>query len=103
MSYLKVQFVCLALLATPLPLLLSPPWQIEDEEFNPKTLINKPFPAIKNQTAYAKDDVQVDEDEMVLGIEINGKSRAYPINMLKGPRREIINDQLGGTDIAATW
>ena len=74
-----------------------------DEEFRPVTLIKKAFPAIKNVRVYPADGVLVDDDELVLGVEINGKSRAYPINMLKGPRREIVNDHLGGTDIAATW
>ena len=32
-----------------------------------------------------------------------GQARAYPINMLTGPSREIINDVLGGVPIAATW
>ncbi len=45
----------------------------------------------------------VDDDELVLGVEINGKARAYPLNMLNGPFREIFNDELGGTAIAATW
>jgi hypothetical protein len=36
-------------------------------------------------------------------VMINGESRAYPINMLTGPSREILNDRLGGTAIAATW
>ena len=42
-------------------------------------------------------------NELVLGVVVNGKARAYPINMLTGPAREIINDQLGGAAIAATW
>jgi hypothetical protein len=39
----------------------------------------------------------------VLGVSIGDQSRAYPINMLTGPRREIINDELAGHAIAATW
>ena len=46
---------------------------------------------------------QVTDNELVLGLEIGVESRAYPINMLTGPRREIINDTLGGRRIAATW
>jgi hypothetical protein len=42
-------------------------------------------------------------NELVLGVVVEGKARAYPINMLTGPRREIINDELGGKAIAATW
>ncbi len=41
--------------------------------------------------------------ELVIGVTIGKESRAYPINMLTGPRREIINDKLGGKAIAATW
>ncbi len=43
------------------------------------------------------------DNELVLGVTVNGKARAYPINMLNGPSREIINDTLGGVPIAATW
>ena len=41
--------------------------------------------------------------ELVIGVTIGKESRAYPINMLTGPRREILNDTLGGQAIAATW
>ena len=33
----------------------------------------------------------------------NGAGKTTTINMLTGPRREIINDVLGGRPIAATW
>ena len=42
-------------------------------------------------------------NDLVLGVEVDGQSRAYPINMLTGPSREIFNDQLGDRFIAATW
>lgn len=41
--------------------------------------------------------------ELVLGVTVGKESRAYPINMLTGPVREILNDKLGGQAIAATW
>ncbi len=64
-----------------------------------------PFPAITNAPFVAGTQVsgEVTENELVLGVEINGEARAYPINMLTGPDREIINDHLGGVAIAATW
>ena len=46
---------------------------------------------------------EIRENEPVLGLSISGESRAYPINMHTGPQREIVNDTLGGTAIAATW
>ena len=72
--------------------------------YKPRKLM-RPLPAIRNAPMLKADEVtdQVTGNELVLGVVVNGKSRAYPINMLTGPRREIINDELGGTAIAATW
>ena len=39
--------------------------------------------------------------ERVLGVSINGESRAYPLNLLS--RHEIVNDTVGGKSIAVTW
>ncbi len=46
---------------------------------------------------------RLDDEELVLGVTVGEQSRAYPINMLTGPQREILNDRLGGRAIAATW
>jgi len=46
---------------------------------------------------------QVTDKELVLGVVVNDQARAYPLNMLTGPSREIVNDHLGGRAIAATW
>jgi len=51
----------------------------------------------------AEADGQIDGDELVLGVSIEGESRAYPLNMMTDPDREIFNDELGGRAIAATW
>jgi hypothetical protein len=40
-------------------------------------------------------------DERVIGIEINGDSRAYPLNILSS--HEIVNDVVGGEPVAVTW
>ncbi len=40
-------------------------------------------------------------DESVIGVEINGDSRAYPVATLS--RVEIVNDKVGGIPIAVTW
>ena len=41
------------------------------------------------------------DEELVLGVEINGEARAYSIAWLS--RVEIVNDVVGGRKIAATW
>ena len=73
-------------------------------DFKPRRVL-KAQPAITRPKTLAADQVkgQVTDEELVIGLELNGQARAYPINMLTGPRREIINDTIGGTPIAATW
>ncbi|MCH7736110.1 MAG: DUF3179 domain-containing protein [Chloroflexi bacterium] len=44
---------------------------------------------------------QMRPEERVIGVSINGDSRAYPLNMLS--RHEIVNDTVGGKPIAVTW
>lgn len=41
--------------------------------------------------------------ELVLGVTVDGESRAYPLNMINGPSREVLNDVLGGQPIVVTW
>jgi hypothetical protein len=74
-------------------------------EFDPRVVIANSFPAIvtPDSVTAAEADKELQPDELVLGVEVNGEARAYPINMLSGPQREIINDNLGGLPIAATW
>lgn len=74
------------------------------KEFKPRVLM-KPRRAIVDAPFILADEVkdQVSDNELVLGVVINGVARAYPINMLTGPSREIINDKLGKREIAATW
>ncbi len=43
----------------------------------------------------------MEPDELVLGIEIDGDARAYPIKILSW--REVVNDVVAGMPIAATW
>lgn len=74
-------------------------------QFAPQVVIPRAFPAIKNAPVMSAAEAaqSVAEGELVLGVVVEGKARAYPINMLTGPQREIINDKLGGRAIAATW
>ena len=39
--------------------------------------------------------------ELVIGVSVNGQSRAYPIRPLRF--REMVNDELGGVPILVTW
>jgi hypothetical protein len=74
-------------------------------EFRPKTVIDRVFPTIINPPTLPAGQAasKIEDNDLVLGVTVGGASRAYPINMLTGPVREIINDELGGRYIAATW
>jgi hypothetical protein len=64
-----------------------------------------PFRPITEFPVKAVRDVgdALNPSELVLGVVVGNEARAYPINMLTGPQREILNDTLGGRAIAATW
>ncbi|MCH7643180.1 MAG: DUF3179 domain-containing protein [Chloroflexi bacterium] len=49
------------------------------------------------------DDLQIPltPEELVLGVEIAGESRAYPIGLMRF--REMANDTLGGVPILVSW
>ncbi|MBI2150016.1 MAG: DUF3179 domain-containing protein [Acidobacteria bacterium] len=81
-----------------------PQGPIDISEFKPVKLMEPLKPIINAPMIPAKDvKDQVRPEELVLGVEIGGQARAYPLNMLTGPEREIINDMVGGRAIAATW
>ncbi len=75
------------------------------EGFHPVTVIPRSFPPITDVpiATAAEADAKLQGSELVLGIVVGNRARAYPINMLTGPQREIINDTLGDVPIAATW
>ncbi len=79
-------------------------FSVRDGEFL-VTQATSSFPALTNfpDKLVREAGTDLNPSELVLGVEVNGEARAYPINMLTGPEREILNDTLGGQPIAATW
>jgi hypothetical protein len=61
------------------------------------------IPAIDNPQflSAAETDSEYAPDELVIGVSINGDSRAYSTGKLS--RHEIVNDTVGGRPIAVTW
>ncbi len=47
------------------------------------------------------DEADLEPGELVMGVSINGDSRAYPIRYLRW--REMVNDEVGGIPILVTW
>jgi Protein of unknown function (DUF3179) len=71
--------------------------------FPPRT--NTAFPPLVNfPVAKAQaDDSQVRDEHFVVGVELNGESRAYPLNVLYKLDRHVLDDTVGGQPIAVTW
>jgi hypothetical protein len=61
------------------------------------------IPSIDNPEFYSAEeaDAEYDPNEMILGVSINGDTRAYSTSFLD--RHEIVNDEVGGRKIAVTW
>ena len=46
-------------------------------------------------------EVQLRPDDFVIGLSLNGDSRAYPLSILN--HREMVNDVVGGIPVLVTW
>lgn len=73
--------------------------------FSPDVVLPTPIAPIRDLTVVgrAEADRHIQPTELVLGITLGDSARAYPLNMMTGPRREVLNDTLAGTPMAATW
>ena len=85
-----------------------PPSRHGQLEFRPAVVFNRAQSAITDIPIKPVREIQDDDPELppntlVLGVTVNGESRAYPLNQLVGPTREIFNDELGGRAIMPTW
>ena len=47
------------------------------------------------------EDAPLQEEELVIGLSIDGAAKAYPITVLRF--REMVNDELAGTPILVSW
>ncbi len=74
------------------------------ESFYPVEVVPRPPIVTQFETLTVSEaEGEVRDAELVLAVRIGNEARAYPLNMLNGPTREVINDELGGRSIAATW
>lgn len=74
------------------------------ENFDPMEVVPRP-PLVRGFSVVRATDIsdQLRDDEFVLGAVVGGQARAWPLNVMTGPDREVFNDVLGGRSIAATW
>ena len=60
------------------------------------------IPSIDNpQFVKASEAEFVSDNDVVIGLEINGETKAYPLSILVW--HEIVNDEVGGTPVAVTY
>jgi len=74
-----------------------------EEEFKTQRYII-PQPAVTEFTVKHAAEADLAPNDLVLGVTFGSEARAYPLNMLNAePRTKVLNDVLGGRDIAVTW
>ena len=61
------------------------------------------YPVRTDLQVVASGEAALRDDDMVLGVVIEGEARAYPVNLMWEPENEVLNDTLGGAAITATW
>ncbi|MCH8861744.1 MAG: DUF3179 domain-containing protein [Proteobacteria bacterium] len=68
-----------------------------DEERIPRDAINPVY----SPKFVSPGEVALNPEELVMGLEIDGDARAYPVGMMR--IREMVNDRVGGTPVLVTW
>ena len=56
---------------------------------------------VYNPTFAGAGDVSWSDDTLVIGLELDGDAKAYPVSFLN--RREMVIDWIGGTPVLVTW
>ena len=56
---------------------------------------------IYNPQFVTAEDSRLEPGELVIGVDLNGDAKAYPIGPLR--QREMVNDTVGGVPILVTW
>ena len=89
---------------TPLPAVIVPEVRTIDLKQIPDYFPSIPpdgIPPIYAPRFVNAQDADMQPDELVLGIAIDGQAKAYPVTVLRF--REMVNDELAGLPILATW
>ena len=77
---------------------------LDDEDLEIVTLLGfDAIPAVLDPEFVdaAQADEWLEDDDLIIGVSINGDSRAYSVPMLSA--HEIVNDVVGGEPVAVTW
>ena len=61
----------------------------------------KVHPVPVNPSSVAAADAELPDEDLVLGVVVDGKAMAYPIRYLA--MSEVLNDRVGDTPLAPSW
>ena len=61
----------------------------------------KEHPVPVDPPSVAAPDAEIPNDDLVLGVVVDGKAMAYPIRYLA--MSEVLNDRVGDTPLAPSW
>lgn len=76
--------------------------QLDEREYNWNQLLGRDaILPIYEPVFVSAQEAPYADDELVIGVELNGDARAYAIGPLNG--REMVNDTVGGVPILVTW
>lgn len=105
-SALRLVLILAAMVSLPVAPTLARDMEIEFEhDGDPVYSVLPPgeIPAIEDPEFVSAEvgDLQMAADEPVFGLDIGGEARAYSLWQLD--RHEIVNDEIGGVALAATW
>lgn len=59
------------------------------------------IPAVFDPEFVPAGEADVPDDAWMLGVEIDGRAKAYSLNLLN--QHEVVNDRIGEKDFAAVW
>jgi len=57
--------------------------------------------AVDDPQFVAAQDAEIADEAWILGVQMDGKARAYSLNLLN--RHEVVNDRIGDRAFAAVW
>ena len=93
-----------ALGAATVPAGSEPQQRATNRDRSARTALNEEgYPLNVEPVIVSAADAGIADNDLVMGIVHNGEARAYPVNYMKGPLNEVVNDRLGGTAIAPSW
>lgn len=72
-----------------------------DEYYLPQSLPFDAIPPIYEPEFIPADEAPLIDDELVMGVVIEGKAKAYPVSVLRF--REMVDDELAGWPILVSW